>query len=302
MFLVVWCNFILNDRSSFGLGNQCNKSFRAAARLLSIQLAGCILLIRQINARILLKEPSWLELEATHLHIHDWEVLWTHYVRHTERIPHDRILARYWCVVLGVDLQTSAVLGTKHIVTRREALGIVVWGNPQLLGCEVALFANHAVWLGEQWRMGHGNQLVCNGIATSGVDLGWVLDLPNAAFLRRNLTCRSVHAAQLRLHRNKCITTCVASIVCRQLLHIDLGDNKASASSVIIDGGVDACTKHVLVVLGIDTRPHEDTKFWLGLSRAQHVGGQLASQLDIEGDGAVLVQIPVKGVLIVDDR
>lgn len=72
----------------------------------------------------------------------------------------------------------------------------------------------------------------------------------------------------------------------------DLRDTQPLAPLLIIHCHVQPGAEHVLVVLRIYTRQHQSTVLGLCLSRAQHVGRQLASELDLVLDGAVLVKVP----------
>jgi hypothetical protein len=50
------------------------------------------------------------------------------------------------------------------------------------------------------------------------------------------------------------------------------------------------------MVLGIDSWGHQGSKFGLHLTRAEQVGAELASQLDLVLDRPVLLEIPVEQV------
>lgn len=72
------------------------------------------------------------------------------------------------------------------------------------------------------------------------------------------------------------------------LLATHLADKQALAALGVIHGHVQARAEHVLVVLRVHARPHQRAVPGVGLALAEQVGGQLASQLDLKADGAVL--------------
>lgn len=125
--------------------------------------------------------------------------------------------------LLGPDRQTRAVAGPEHVLPGGEALLVVVGGDPQVLGGEVPLLGHQAVRVRHEGRVGEGGQLVGDGGAGDGVDLGGVVELPDAAALRGDDPLGVVHGLQVGLDGAEAVAVRVGDRVRRDGLHVNLG-------------------------------------------------------------------------------
>jgi hypothetical protein len=65
---------------------------RTAIRILAYKHTRLILLTREVNRRIPIKEITRLEMHLVYLNRHDWPVLYSRVVRESKRVPHYHVL------------------------------------------------------------------------------------------------------------------------------------------------------------------------------------------------------------------
>lgn len=141
--------------------------------------------------------------------------------------------------LLGPNCQPRAVVCSKHVLSRRESLLVVVRCDPQVLGGKVTLLCNQAVWVGHEWGVGERCQLVGDGGLGDGVDVGGVVELPDAAALRGDDSLGVVDGLQVCLHCAEAVAVGVGDWVCRKRLNIHLSGERGTKGCKMQDAQID---------------------------------------------------------------
>jgi hypothetical protein len=81
--------------------------------------------------------------------------------------------------------------------------------------------------------------------------------------------------------------------------HPHLADHQVPAAVCVVHCGVDPEAEEVLVIGGRHARGHQHALLRLALAGVLHAGAEDAGQLHLQLHAAVLVQVPVHGVLVV---
>lgn len=255
---------------------------------------------RNIHHRVAGEEVSRAEEKHHRLGRHDGEVLGGREVGHAKGVPEDNV-----GVVDGGGAVTNPLgdaagwlaRGLGDVFSRGPELVVAVLGDVDGMSGKGGALPDQGALLGHEAGDLSADQLVADGLLAVGVELVGVGNLPGAgggAVVVR-------HGLALGHELGALVIETVAVKVLGAADGGLAGDGVVDEDGVVgtVDVGVDAEAEEMLVVVGVDAGVDLSAPA-LGVLVLEHgVGVQDTGELDLRGNGAILVEHPGDDVLVV---
>lgn len=253
-----------------------------------------------VERRVGNEEVRRLHHETASVDRHDWEVFRAGQMGEAKSEPQDDI-AVYNALLLFVSPGFDAVNAIRLVAveTASEHLVFVVRSDPQSLLCERSTLANNRVFAAEEGCNVVRSDLPTHRSLGVGMDTVLVDDLPEASSVKVEVSLAFVRILEDLGFIVEAVAVHVSGVSSRELAAV--GVNLCDRVVGTVYHGVNTHSEEVLVVLSIDLGSNSDTVATRSLIFSKNNSVEIAGSLDLVLEGAILVKIVVKTVIIVGD-